>query len=198
MDLARLKAETATEHTATEETMPLMSTSLTVEDYIQVLRRLYYVVRAWDDWSDAHVPADLLPLLQNRRRAPLLQADLDTLGWKTSEGSPAALRYAVQTMDDTAVPGDPRAVFLGRMYVMEGSTLGGQYIARHLEQQFRLPHGVGNSYFVGYGEQTGERWRQVREVLAALPDEDAETVIRSAKNMFELFGEAMRSELSIS
>jgi heme oxygenase len=136
--------------------------------------------------------------MQGRRRSSLLHADLETLGWKTSDASPAALRYAVQTMNDTVVPGDPRAVFLGRMYVMEGSTLGGQYIARHLEQQLRLPHGVGNSYFVGYGEQTGERWREVREVLAALPDEHAETVVRSAKNMFQLFGETMRSELSVS
>jgi heme oxygenase len=39
MDLARLKAETATEHTATEETVPLMSTELTLEEYLQVLRR---------------------------------------------------------------------------------------------------------------------------------------------------------------
>jgi len=188
MDLTRLREQTAAEHAGTEETVPLMSAALTRDGYADTLCRFHRVVAAWDRWADAHAPADLLPLLQGRRRATLLQADLETLG----HTAPAAVMDAA--FQQTAVPGDPRSVFLGRMYVMEGSTLGGQYIAKHLEEHFSFPHGQGDSYFVGYDAETGSRWKEFRAVLADLPESEADTVIASAKNMFDLFGKAMRDE----
>ena len=99
-------------------------------------------------------------------------------------------------MEASAISGDPRSIFLGRMYVMEGSTLGGQYIARHVEETLGIRPGEGNSYFRGYGDATGERWREFREVLKALPDTETDTVIASAREMFAIFGEAMRAPRS--
>jgi heme oxygenase len=183
MDLKRLRQETAVQHAATEETVPLMRDTLTRAEYAECLRRFYRVVQAWDRWCDAHVPADLVPLLKGRRRADLLVADLRCLGEAVPE----------TTWDrmERTVPGDPRSVFLGRMYVMEGSTLGGQYIAKHVEERLGLTHGEGDSFFVGYGDATAARWQEFRAVLAAVPEGEAKTVIDSAKEMFELFEEAM-------
>ena len=47
------------------------------------------------------------------------------------------------------------ATLLGAMYVMEGSTLGGQLIARHVELVLGLTAGQGNAHFRGHNERTG-------------------------------------------
>ena len=162
-----------------------MRDTLTRVEYADCLRRFYRIAHAWDAWSDAHAPADLLPLLKGRRRASLLADDLRTLG----EAVPTPTR--LDRMEH-AVPGDVRPVFLGRMYVMEGSTLGGQYIAKHVEERLGLIRGKGDSFFAGYGEATSARWQEFRAVLAEVPEMEAGTVIDSAKEMFDIFGEAMR------
>ncbi len=187
MNLIRLREQTAGEHSQTEDTVPLMSPTLTRAEYVATLRRFHRVVSAWDRWVDAHAPQDLLPLLAGRRRSTLLQQDLQAMGAKPGEET-----LPQTNMESSAVIGDPRSIFLGRMYVMEGSTLGGQYIARHVEETLGLAGGEGNSYFRGYGEATGERWREFRAVLQTLPESEAETVIASAKDMFAIFGEAMQ------
>jgi heme oxygenase len=187
MDTAQLRTATQAEHAATEGTVPLMSPSLTLAQYGDTLARMYRIVRAWDTWAAANAPDDLQPILHARRRAALLADDLHTLGLPTPEDKD----IPHQRMQSTRVAGDPRAVFLGRMYVMEGSTLGGQLLARHVEERFGFAEGRGDSYFRGYGEATGERWRQFKALLEELPQDHAETVIASAKNMFVLFGEAM-------
>jgi heme oxygenase len=189
MDLIRLREQTAGEHAQTEDTVPLMSSTLTRAEYVANLRSFYRVVGAWDRWVDAHAPDDLLPLLAGRRRSTLLQHDLGAMGAGVLSDDQA---LPDSMMDGSAVSGDPRSVFLGRMYVMEGSTLGGQYIARHVEETLGLASGEGNSYFRGYGEATGERWREFRTVLQTLPESEAETVIASAKEMFSIFREGMR------
>ena len=189
MDLTRLREQTAGNHAATEDTVPLMSPTLTRAEYIATLVRFYRVVSAWDRWVDAHAPHDLLPLLAGRRRANLLAHDLEAMG-ATVPADVDALPESL--MENSSVSGDPRSIFLGRLYVMEGSTLGGQYLARHAEEALGIRSGEGNSYFRGYGEATGERWREVRAVLQALPDTETDGVIASAKEMFTIFGEAMR------
>ena len=186
MDLIRLREQTAGEHAQTEDTVPLMSPALTREQYRSALGRFYGVVSAWDRWVDANAPPDLLPLLTGRRRATLLLHDLQSMGSPSPEESRSGNR-----METPAVAGAPRSIFLGRMYVMEGSTLGGQYLAKHAEETLGLEGGQGTAYFRGYGEATGERWREFRAVLQDLPEAEAETVIASAREMFAIFREAM-------
>ena len=55
-----------------------------------------------------------------RRRAGLFAADLDTLGLAAADADPA-----LPPVTDTDEA-------LGRLYVLEGSTLGGTFIDRHL------------------------------------------------------------------
>ena len=190
MDTLRLRQATAADHAGTEDAVPLMSPTLTRSEYVDMLRRFYRIVRAWDAWADAHAPEDLRAMVAVRRRASLLADDLQTMG---ERAAPAEDDVPHGRMAATAVDGDSRAVFLGRMYVMEGSTLGGQLLARHVEVQLGLEPGHGDSYFAGYGDHTGQRWREFKALLEALPESEADTVIASAKNMFALFGESMRT-----
>jgi heme oxygenase len=71
---------------------------------------------------------------------------------------------------------------LGAMYVMEGSTLGGQVIARQLAKA-EIPQ---RTYFLGYGERTGPRWKAFCHLLAdaATPANQAE-IVASASLTFQ-------------
>lgn len=115
-----------------------------------------------------------------RRRLPMLQADLMALGMAEEEiqGLPrceAAAELCAST---------PAA--LGSMYVMEGSTLGGQLIGRALGEADWLPEG-GLAYFNPYGKRTGEMWREYRSFAeAAAPAEAHEAVATGAVRTFDL------------
>lgn len=187
MDTGRLRQETQAAHLLTEETVPLMRPDLSLSLYAQVLQGFYCVARAWDDWADANAPEDLRATLLQRRHASLLADDLLSVRAEV----PGDESVPHDLLRSETVPGDPRSVFLGRMYVMEGSTLGGQMLARHVEDRLKLTPGRGNSYFIGYGEATGLRWREFKHLLGALPDDDADTVIASANQMFGFFRQTM-------
>lgn len=190
MDLERLRRETRAEHDATEEVMPLMSAALTLPQYVGVLQRLQQVVCGWEQWAQDHVPADLADLVRSRRRGSLLDQDLE---WARSAGSSVS-GLAPPTLPALHLEPQSRASFLGAMYVMEGSTLGGQYIARHLESVLNLHPGFGDAYFRGYGNHTGEMWRSFKAILTEVPEPDTETVITAAIAMYRWFRQAMLAE----
>lgn len=54
---------------------------------------------------------------------------------------------------------------LGYLYVLEGSTLGGQLLYRHLRETLRLTRECTN-YLRGYESRTGPQWRAFLDVLA--------------------------------
>ena len=67
----------------------------------------------------------------------------------------------------------------------EGSTLGGQIIARHFETALLLTLGHGDSFFRGHGSQTGPLWKVFCDMLKThVSDDQADAVIASAKRMF--------------
>jgi heme oxygenase len=189
MDLDYLKQATRSNHEATESTVSLMGPALTRADYIAVLQRMYGAVRTWDDWSTAHAPPALTPLLQGRHRSALIEADLNALQAPT----PSVHNNGNASLDTLLKEDEAEgaAAFLGAMYVIEGSTLGGQYIARHVEDTLGFAPGHGDSYFRGYGDQTGSMWRDFKAVLAEVPDAHTDLVVQSAKQMFDFFAAHM-------
>ena len=64
---------------------------------------------------------------------------------------------------------------LGCAYVLEGSTLGGQIISRHLKTQLNLPP-QGCRFFTAYGAQTGAKWREFVAVLEAYQGDENEVL----------------------
>ena len=197
MDLQRLREETRPEHEATEAAMPLMEPGLTLEAYKAVLRTLLPILRSWEAWSAEHAPLSLKPLLAARRRSHLLEEDLHSLGdpaESAPRGAPPIDWTSVTTLRDSPSPkheqGAPmaaQAAFLGALYVLEGSTLGGRMIARHLEPVFGFRDGKGDAYFRGHGDQTGSLWRETTAAIAALPEQYSGDAIEAAKRTFDAF-----------
>jgi heme oxygenase len=106
----------------------------------------------------------------------LFAADLAALG--------VTLPATVDTPDLPPVPDTDAA--LGRLYVLEGSTLGGVFIDRHLAS---LPQLAGTGplrAFSPYGEQTGAMWHGYRSATRAhvAAGGDADRVVTAARQTF--------------
>ena len=182
MDLARLRNETRRDHEEVEELLPLMRHDLERDQYAAVLFRLLGFVEAWERTVRFRIPDALEPWVAERDRAALLKQDLCDLGITNTDVSHLEL------------PGfDNLAEFMGAMYVVEGSRLGGQLIARHVEAVLGLGHGVGSRFFRGFGDETGSRWREFLQVLEQqVSEQETSSAIRGAKKMFGAFGRWMR------
>lgn len=151
---------------------------MTLGGYVGVLGRLYGFWRGWEP----QVAAVLLDeaLLAPRRRLHLLAADLKAAG--VCDADVAALPACPPPVLDSA------AEALGSLYVMEGSTLGGRVIQRHVERCLGEAGRAACSYFGGYGAQTGAMWRAFLARLDTVPAEDGERVGRGATATFERVG----------
>ncbi len=80
-----------------------------------------------------------------------------------------------------------RPEILGAAYVLEGSTLGGQIIARHLEETLGLRDGCGYRYFRSYGPDVGAQWKAFRaELLRASSATNDPVIVRAARETFEI------------
>jgi heme oxygenase len=175
--LRRLRAETADEHADVERSLDLLDPELTRPRLAVILDRMHAFWTAaeagLDRWaSDSPGDADAVEW-PRRRRTALFATDLRNLGAPASAGLPT-----LRPVDDT-----DRA--LGLLYVLEGSTLGGAFIDRHLASlpQFR---DVSVRAFSPYGDETGAMWAAFRRVTRArvAAGGDADAVVESARDTF--------------
>ncbi|SAL79792.1 Heme oxygenase [Caballeronia peredens] len=180
--LSRLKHETAACHARLENALDLMRDDLQRDEYIALLERFYGYVAPWEDATSACMPASLAAFFDERRKAPLLAADLAAL---LGERRPVASVPQADAGYDLPRMHNVGSAF-GSMYVMEGSTLGGRFIAPHVAQQLDLVPGVGNAYFDGYGARTGSMWKAFRETAAAVvPELQYDDAVKAAIATFE-------------
>lgn len=175
--LHRLRTATAADHERVESALALTTPQLDRARLVRAVAVLHAFWRAaeagLEGWAEAH-PVDARQLdWPRRRRAALFAADLHALG-----RVPDATGPALPAVGDT-----DRA--LGRLYVLEGATLGGAVIDRHLASLPPL-RDVRLRAFSPYGQRTGAMWaayrRAAREHVAA--GGDADRVVRSAEETF--------------
>ena len=176
--LRRLRSETAAEHRAVEDTLDLLSADLTRDRLVDVLARMHGFWQAaeagLDDWS-ANEPADAAGIgWERRRRSHLFADDLAALG-----AGPADVVPELPDVPDTDAA-------LGRLYVLEGSSLGGVFIDRHLAGLPQLAATERLTSFSPYGEQTGAMWRAFRTVTRARVADggDAGRLVGAARQTF--------------
>jgi heme oxygenase len=163
-----------------------MDPALTPADYRQHLEALHGLYAPLEATLATRLMG-LTPELRmgERWKLPLLAKDLRALGHDAT--SLARLPHATWL---PPLPGVPEA--LGGLYVLEGATLGGQLILRHLQRHF-VGRSVGDfAFFRAYGEEVGPMWRAFGEVVtrasAAAGSEDFNArAVQGAKDTFDAF-----------
>src|SRR5690606_35761292 len=132
--------------------LPLMKDSFTRSDYVSLLRRFYgfYV-----PFERGILASPFSALLDDRSRIPALRRDFDALGVNIDPSLPFARLDAFAQAEEC----------WGALYVMEGSTLGGRIITRHLSARFGMDRNEGLAFFEGHGAATGQRWKSFLSVM---------------------------------
>jgi heme oxygenase len=74
---------------------------------------------------------------------------------------------------------------LGALYVLEGSTNGGRFLARTLRKSWDLD-GEGLSYFDPYGEEQPQRWAAFKRDMenAGFDTDQEDSILEMAKTTF--------------
>ncbi|WP_375743198.1 biliverdin-producing heme oxygenase [Corallococcus interemptor] len=192
--LQRLKTETRPHHERTEGVVRLMDAHLTPAGYQRQLESFHGLYAPLEALLAAPLTA-LEPELdwEARWKTPLLEADLRAMGHDT-----ASLARLPRASSLPALPGLAEA--LGCAYVLEGSTLGGQLLLRHLARHFGADARVGTfAFFRAYGAQVGPMWRAFGEALtrasarAASESFDA-AVVQGARDTFDTFAAWLKRE----
>ena len=152
--LQRLKIATRERHAAIESRSVLLDPQLSLSTYRESLARFFgYYAPLELSLRSALSRLETGFAYGERYKCPQLREDLVVLGF-----APHALSDIpqCQALPDLSTP----AKLLGCLYVVEGSTLGGQIITRHLRNSLGVTPQSGGSFFSGYGEHTGSRWKE--------------------------------------
>lgn len=177
----RLRQETAESHQQLEDnplSKSILNPSVSVQDYRNYLAALFGVTIACEDQifqNISHIVNDL----PERYKSRLIIDDLLATGLSEA---------AIDALPVFQFEFSSAAEALGIMYVLEGSTLGGKILYKHIHEVLGLTPENGASYFWGYGSQTGNLWKSFISSLTQFVDEEQkrDEVVASAKKTFTI------------
>ena len=145
-------------HVALEKRLPFFSERLDLERYTHLLAAYYGFYEA----LESHLLSCDLPEgfeLSTRLKTPALRQDLHALG---------VCIDALPLCDNLPPLNNPASV-LGVLYVLEGATLGGNVLRKHVSEQLGLDAGNGCAFLYVYGEATGKHWKAFLDYLGSVP-----------------------------
>jgi len=139
---------------------PLLGT-LSIHTYTGLLQKLFGFYKPLEE-RIAALPGwhDLPGELERRQKAPLLARDL--LWLKVTQPQLSQLTRCERLPEVKSV-----TEAFGCLYVLEGATLGGQIISRHLKKNLALDEDRGCAFFYSYGDEVGLMWKSFRETLTS-------------------------------
>ena len=175
--LDRLKRETRPAHDRIEREVDLSRITASPAAYRRLLERFYGFHAPWEARAGRVLvePA----FLERRLKTPLLARDLRALGAHAHD-------IRALPLCDALMPIATRADVFGAMYVLEGATLGGNVIARHVTRSLGLTGETGCAYFRSYGPLIGPMWKAFgEELLAFSSPETDDDVVASALKTFD-------------
>lgn len=178
--LEQLKSETLSNHQQLEKNLILkLKEMASLQDYLHILQIFYAYFGALEDQIDKYIGADQLSDYAARRKTLSIKEDILALNGIVPEKAMAA---------DLPVIDDVLKAF-GALYVIEGSTLGGQVISKMISKKLELATDEGLSFFRSYGEDTMAMWDSFKVVLEshANTQHEADVITRAANETFQKF-----------
>lgn len=178
--LEQLKSETLSNHQQLEKHLIVKLKGMkSPDDYINILQIFYAYFAALEDQINQFIGLDQLPDYAERRKTESIKNDILALNGVVPEKATAV---------DLPEIGSMLQAF-GALYVIEGSTLGGQVISKIISKQLALDDVAGISFFKSYGEQTMAMWEKFKAVLEhhAASQEAADEITEAANETFGKF-----------
>ncbi len=152
--LTTLKTQTATAHAALEAQLDITRHFQTLDGYRSLLERFFTLYEPLEaclglavDWQEQGWD------FESRRKTAWLRQDLAALGL-----TPADIQGLLRCSPLPAIQDLGAAI--GCLYVLEGSTLGGQVITKLLQEKLPVTPETGGQFFAGYQDQNVPRWRE--------------------------------------
>lgn len=170
-----LKQNTASYHDAAEKlfnSKKIFSKTFTLEDYKKIIHSNYLMLLHSEDkiFKKLDKYSEKLQL-SDRMKLPLIEKDLKSL----------LLKKAVA---DSELELASQHEALGAMYVIEGSTLGGNVIAKQLSKTDGFD-GITFNFFGCYHKNTGAMWKSFKETLdAEVHENNYDEVLSGAKKLY--------------
>jgi heme oxygenase len=171
-----LKQNTAEFHDAAEKLFSshkIFSKTFTLEDYKKIISTNYLMLLHSEDKIFTSLSDKFSEKLHldKRLKLPLIEKDLSSLDLKNQKET-QHLEFA----DEHEA--------LGAMYVIEGSTLGGNVIAKQLSKTEGFDD-ITFNFFGCYQENTGMMWKNFKEVLdSEVTPENYNKVLSGAKKLY--------------
>lgn len=181
--LKELRTQTHESHQSLEDnkiSIQLLSEAVSVKDYQNYLGKMYGLKLG--------IERNVYPLLKNifsdlekRKKAHLIKQDLLATGMDEKEIDAIPVKNFTPTSANEA---------LGIMYVLEGSSLGGRFLYKHVNKMLGLSAEKGAAFFNGYGDETGSMWKIFVSIFTehAINDGNQQEVISAAKDTFDAVG----------
>lgn len=171
-----LKQNTAEYHDAAEKLFnseKIFNKTFTLDDYKKIIHTNYLMLLHSEDKIFSRLSGKYSEKLQlnERKKLSLIEKDVESLSLEYKEVS-----------DKPDFTNEHEA--LGAMYVIEGSTLGGNVIARQLSKTGGFDT-VNFNFFGCYQENTGPMWKNFKEVLdAEVAEENYPEVLSGARKLY--------------
>jgi heme oxygenase len=173
-----LKAETAQLHDEIEKithSNKIFEGTFGVDDYKGLIHINGYIVKTFMDQIFAILPQDIVSNMKftAEEKKEAVVKDASELNIDIASDN--------ITLKEQSVP-----FALGALYVMEGSMLGGNVIAKNLKKYAEFDN-HGFHYFTFYKDDLGESWKSFLMMMAAKvqSDEDIASAVNGAKQVYE-------------
>ena len=192
MILGKLKEATKEQHKNLEGTVNVMDEMFSMDNYKNLLAKFYRFYSGIEpelaklNWSEVKHNFD------DRLKLPKIEKDLANLGILDQVKKELSPWDSLPSLDS-------HAKAFGALYVIEGATLGGQVIKRHLEQHLKITPENGGKFFSGYGEMTGKMWKEFCMTTTIFAEKlgDDDPIVQSARDTFDSFRECFEASAEL-
>ena len=177
----KLKENTKTAHQELEKLVVQKIKSIQDTDDYLILLGFFYRFFAPIEQEIASQLGTVLPDMMRRRKISWILDDLEYF-----RGTPLATQFPVHIIDDPFQA-------IGALYVIEGSTLGGQIICKMIAEKLEVSTERGFKFFSSYGDDTTKMWQDFKLFLdnRNWNSEEEKAVIAAANRTFDLFKQSM-------
>jgi heme oxygenase (biliverdin-IX-beta and delta-forming) len=159
--MALLKSETSTAHRQLERNRSLsrlFQSDYSISEYQELIGKFYGYFSAIEPLIFNDLKIENSQVLRHRSKTPSLANDLALL---EVNGSTLTSRSCCENLPLL----DSFARRMGALYVLEGSTLGGRIISKHLKEHFGEAIKDKLNYYQSYGDNLMSEWAAFQQFM---------------------------------